>query len=299
MNPADIDIVFFHSPCQDGLASAWVAHKYAKENNLTYEFVGISNNSKGFEADITNKNVIFFDYAPSDEQIQLLNQAAKQFFIYDHHKTNEQRLSSLTNVVFKMDKSGVGLAWEYFYPATSTTTSTATPMPQFLEMIQDRDLWTWKIPKSRAFCDGFFTYTVLTDTREESFELFDSVLNSPEKFDEIHTIGEVLEKKKKKQIAGIVAKAVTTTYTYKGHTVCIVNCDHELASDIGHTILKTHDYDFAVCWRYNHATEEYWLSLRADGKVDVSEICKEYGGGGHKNAAGCTTKIHPSILFSQ
>ena len=290
--PREINTVFFHSPCQDGLASAWVASKYAKEHNLNYEFVGISNNSKGFETDITNKNIIFFDYAPDQIQLQLLNQQAKQFFIVDHHKTNEERLRSLTNVIFKMDKSGVGLAWEYFYPEETT------PMPLFLEMIQDRDLWTWKIHNSRPFCYGFFNYTCLTNTLEESFKLFDSVHRDQTKFDEILAIGIILEKRKQKQIEGIIKKVSTKTYLYKGNKVCIVNCDHELASDLGNMILKTYDYDFTVCWRYDHLSEEYWLSLRADGNVDVSEICKELGGGGHKNASGCSTKIHPSVLFS-
>jgi len=293
MKPSEINTVFFHAPCQDGLACAWVASKYAKENNLNYEFVGISNNSKGFETDITNKNIIFFDYAPSDEQIQLLNQKAQQFFIVDHHKTNEDRLRVLhtNNVIFKMDKSGVGLAWEYFYLKES-------PMPLFLEMIQDRDLWTWKIHNSRPFCDGFFNYTCLTNTLEESFQLFNSVYRDPAKFDEILSIGTILEKRKQKKIESIVKKVSTKTYIYKGNKVCIVNCEHELASDLGNTILKTYDYDFTVCWKYDHLEEEYWLSLRADGKVDVSEICKEFGGGGHKNASGCSTKIHPSVLFS-
>lgn len=51
-------------------------------------------------------------------------------------------------------------------------------------------------------------------------------------------------------------------------------------------------------YNMDHISEDYWLSLRANNKVDVSEICKKYGGGGHKNASGCSTKIHPSILFS-
>jgi phosphoesterase RecJ-like protein len=34
--------------------------------------------------------------------------------------------------------------------------------------------------------------------------------------------------------------------------------------------------------------EHYRVSLRSKGEVDIGRIAKEYGGGGHKNAAGCS-----------
>ena len=34
--------------------------------------------------------------------------------------------------------------------------------------------------------------------------------------------------------------------------------------------------------------DEYRISLRSKGEIDVGAVAKELGGGGHKNAAGCT-----------
>jgi len=34
--------------------------------------------------------------------------------------------------------------------------------------------------------------------------------------------------------------------------------------------------------------DEYRVSLRSKGNIDIGAIAKEYGGGGHKNAAGLT-----------
>jgi oligoribonuclease NrnB/cAMP/cGMP phosphodiesterase (DHH superfamily) len=292
MDPNTIDILVYHSPCQDGLAAAYVAYKYSKEHNLTYEFIGITNNQNEFSdtLNIKDKNVIFFDIAPNDIQLKQLKENNTNFYIVDHHKTNESRLKNYTNGIFDMNKSGAGLAWDYFYPKQ--------PMPLFLQMIQDRDLWKWEIPRSKEFCNGLFTYGRLTNTLQESFDLFESIHSDSAKYEEVLTVGSILDRKRAKEIDSMAKNAAEKVYSYKGYTVCIVNCDHEFASDLGHTILTTFGYDFVVCWRYNHMNEEYWLSLRADNKVDVSDICKEYGGGGHKNAAGCTTKIHPSVLFS-
>ena len=84
----------------------------------------------------------------------------------------------------------------------------------------------------------------------------------------------------------------------KNYNICIVNCSSELTSDLGNIISSNDNVDFAVLWKYNHPKEEYYISLRTNNKVDVSIIAKEYGGGGHKNAAGFATKINPINLFN-
>ena len=37
-------------------------------------------------------------------------------------------------------------------------------------------------------------------------------------------------------------------------------------------------------------------SMRSRGKVDVQRICQEFGGGGHRLAAGLRTKLDPAAL---
>ncbi|KIR01515.1 3'-to-5' oligoribonuclease A [Lachnospiraceae bacterium TWA4] len=39
---------------------------------------------------------------------------------------------------------------------------------------------------------------------------------------------------------------------------------------------------------YEKPGNKHKVSLRSNGKIDVSEICVSYGGGGHAVAAGCT-----------
>ena len=34
--------------------------------------------------------------------------------------------------------------------------------------------------------------------------------------------------------------------------------------------------------------DEYRVSMRSKGEIDIGAVAKEFGGGGHKNAAGCT-----------
>lgn len=292
MNPKDVNMVCYHSPCQDGSGSAWIAHKYARENDLTYTFVGMSHNKDNQLYDIEGKNILFVDYAPTDELIeQMKNDKVAGFYILDHHITNQKRMEKYDNCIFDMKKSGAGLTWEYFYPGTE--------MPLFLQMIQDRDIWTFQLENTRNFCDGLFTHSALTQSREELFELFDKVYNEPAFEQEILNLGSIMSQKKMNSIKHIAESHKDQKYEYYGKRVFMFNCNHELASDLGNYMTKNYDYDFAVCWRYDHINEEYRYSLRSCGDMDVSQICKQYGGGGHKNAAGCSSKIHPVQLFHQ
>jgi bifunctional oligoribonuclease and PAP phosphatase NrnA len=36
--------------------------------------------------------------------------------------------------------------------------------------------------------------------------------------------------------------------------------------------------------------EDWRISMRSKGEVDVNAIAKEFGGGGHKNASGCSAR---------
>ena len=68
----------------------------------------------------------------------------------------------------------------------------------------------------------------------------------------------------------------------------VVNSSHWM-SEIGSRLAP--DCDFALIWYYDHAVQECKVSLRAfHDNIDVSEVSKKFGGGGHKKAAGFTLK---------
>jgi phosphoesterase RecJ-like protein len=47
--------------------------------------------------------------------------------------------------------------------------------------------------------------------------------------------------------------------------------------------------EVAVAFR-EEGQGEYRVSFRSKGRVDVSAVAQEFGGGGHRNAAGCTVR---------
>jgi len=79
--------------------------------------------------------------------------------------------------------------------------------------------------------------------------------------------------------------------------IAIVYVDHEMARTAGGTYedteglvnlpLTVKEIEAVVFFKQEKG-DEYRVSLRSKGDVDINAIAKEYGGGGHKNASGCT-----------
>jgi phosphoesterase RecJ-like protein len=79
--------------------------------------------------------------------------------------------------------------------------------------------------------------------------------------------------------------------------IAIVYLDHEMARAAGGTYedteglinlpLTVKEIEAVVFFKQTEG-DEYRVSMRSKGAIDVSAIAKSYAGGGHKNAAGCT-----------
>jgi bifunctional oligoribonuclease and PAP phosphatase NrnA len=79
--------------------------------------------------------------------------------------------------------------------------------------------------------------------------------------------------------------------------IAIVYLDHEMARAAGGTYEDTEGLINlpltvpeiqAVVFFKHVAGDEYRVSMRSKGEIDIATIAREFGGGGHKNAAGCT-----------
>jgi phosphoesterase RecJ-like protein len=79
--------------------------------------------------------------------------------------------------------------------------------------------------------------------------------------------------------------------------IAIVYLDHEMAREAGGTYedtegiinlpLTVKEIQAVVFFKQGEG-DQYRVSMRSKGDIDIGAIAKEFGGGGHKNAAGCT-----------
>jgi phosphoesterase RecJ-like protein len=79
--------------------------------------------------------------------------------------------------------------------------------------------------------------------------------------------------------------------------IAIVYLDHEMARQAGGTYEDTEGIINlpltvkeiqAVVFFKQAEGDEYRVSMRSKGDIDIGSLAKQFGGGGHKNAAGCT-----------
>ena len=73
--------------------------------------------------------------------------------------------------------------------------------------------------------------------------------------------------------------------------------DHEMAREAGGTYedteglinfpLTVKEIQAVVFFKHSKG-DEYRVSIRSKGDVDIGSVAEGFGGGGHKNAAGCT-----------
>ena len=177
---------------------------------------------------------------------------------------------SRTVALFDMQRSGAGLAWDFFFPAQQR--------PALIDTIEDRDLWRFALPHTREVQANVFSYPY-------DFRTWDFLMARGKDHMGIQDMaqeGGAIERKHHKDIAELVT-ASKRRMVIGGYDVPVANLPYTLSSDAGH--LMCAGEPFAAC--YMDTPRGRVFSLRSsDAGVDVSEIAKRYGGGGHRNAAG-------------
>lgn len=310
-------IIFYHAYCDDGWASRMIAEKhYGKENAIYvsvahHEFAKFEKGGDYWKL-IALKDefvdVVFVDIVPHPEQVVAICAISKSVVVLDHHKTAVEEwerydgvLPSNLTTIFKMDRSGTGLMWEYLFPDK--------PMPKLYQYVQDNDLWTHKLPDVKALIRLIRSqpYDVAGwNFLEESFEQFlhDMVSqgNAIEQFfqqsaTDTIKLGEVAQKV-------LVVSLFKSGYDDGSATpgspemfnANVVNAPRVFCSDIANEIAGGNPNDFGMTW-YVNKNNVCVLSLRSKPTgADVAKIAEVLGGGGHKHASGANLPVDSQIF---
>jgi len=274
LEPTLVDMVLYHANCNDGYGAAYSAWKCLGNRA---EYVPCAHGT--MPPDVIGKKVICLDFSFDNAITKKLIESAEDFWILDHHKSAMVELHDVSNAHFDMNKSGAMLAWEFFHPGKEA--------PKFIQYVQDRDLWKFELPYSKEFAAAFD----MVPWQFEEYEKFedDSV------FDDAVKRGSYILAYARTVIKKVCEKA--SKRRFENYDVMIVNSPHWM-SEIGAKLAP--DCDFAMIWYYDHEHEIYKISLRSfHDKIDVSEISKKFGGGGHRKAAGfiLPKSNHPDSIF--
>ena len=263
--------------CPDGIAAAWVAR-------INYPYGELIGASYGGEVpDLSGyQNIVIVDFSFSLEVLQGWMSAGCSVTVIDHHKTAMSDLSQFEGAVFDMDESGATLTWKHFFPDE--------PVPAWLEYVKDRDLWNFDLPMSEEIHEAIsFTGRSLRQID------FYCGLTSEELQAMFGPLGEKLLAPKRERIAQIAETAQPCVVA--GCNAMIVSVDENesrLVSDVCSAVYKAHpEADFVMGYSWKSSEELFALAFRSDKKgndFDVSVIAKQFGSGGHRNAAGASAR---------
>lgn len=277
------DICIYHGNCQDGFGAAWAVWK--RFGDAVKYVPGIYGQPP---PDVRGKSVVMVDFSYKRDVIDAMAKDAAFILILDHHKSAAEDLAGIGMppswfelviygegvwATFDMDRSGAGLAWDYFHPET--------PRPRLINHIEDRDLWRFNLAFTKAITGDLFShpYDFATyDLMAERVERDPSAMISG---------GEAIERKLQKDVAELLG-VMTRRMVIGGVSVPVANLPYTMASEAAGKLAEGEP--FAACYFDGADARTFSLRSRKDG-MDVSAIAKRYGGGGHAGAAGFRVAI--------
>lgn len=297
------DVCLYHGGCDDGFGAALAVHMRWGD---AVEYIPAGYSRPVDRVQLAGKHVLFVDFSLKQAEMRTLasghpgGNAAASVVVLDHHKTAEAELfpwsiggkstppsdlkkalgrvpellamNDMENVepvvaFFDMHKSGARMAWEFCHPQYE--------VPNLIKWIEDRDLWRFALRETRAVSAALRSHP-------HDMSLWHGFLRDSS---DLVRDGAALLRSHEKNVQAFIAHRCMEEIA--GHRVPAVNVPYHYASDCADAILKAEpDAPFCAAW-FKRADGRLQYSLRSrDDRLDVSEIAKKFGGGGHRNAAG-------------
>lgn len=260
-------LVIYHGNCVDGFSAAWCF--WRKYRDGCDYIAGVYQQDA---PDVTGRCVYLVDFSYKRSVVLRMLEQASHIVLIDHHKTAIDDLTGIESEKFSMftdlNRSGATLAWDFLFPGEDR--------PLLLGHVEDRDLWRFKLAGTREI-------QALVSSHEYSFETWDRLMAADQvELLKMTAAGAAIERKHHKDVAELV-KVCQRRMVIGGHDVPVASLPYTLVSDAAH--LMAQGEPFAAC--YWDTAEGRVFGLRAtDDGADVSEVAKQYGGGGHSKAAG-------------
>lgn len=285
-----IDLVLYHGNCNDGFCAAWLMRKAFPD----VACVGVRYGQS--PPGVSGRNVAIVDFSYKRDVLLGMKERAASLVVLDHHKSAAEDLAGLDFCEFDMGRSGARMAWDWLRSRGLLPGRIGAWEPTgdddahwLVEYVQDRDLWRHKLAYSRAV-------NAAIASREHDFAEWDAMADGS--IARLADEGVAILRYQSKVVRDHVRNARPVEIA--GHEVLAVNATC-LFSEIAGELAEGRP--FGACY-FDRQDGKRQFSLRSrEGGLDVSEIARLFGGGGHASAAGfeitidgnpgCTGPVNP------
>lgn len=294
-----MNLVLYHGACSDGFASAFLFHLYFKTMGLEHELRAV-NYKEPLPTGLDNIDVYIVDFCYSPQDTKTLAKTAKSITVLDHHLTAAENYGGygihvrnyggcVVNLEICEEESGASLVLKYlrrFEHEKSQFEFLHNPrIEKLISAVRDYDLWYHEFDDTHIYHELLQIVPRTMEGWEKTF-----LKDSDEDFKNLLDVAGYYYDASK-----LLAEQFASQHqmiNICGHKVPVVNSPHVFADRVCERLNQTHP--FAISFVVN--SQHLYCSLRSKRGygVDVSEIARQFGGGGHATSSGF--KIHPSNL---
>ena len=294
--------IFAHSHCTDGLVAASIMkHSLQMKHNVEPEVVFVSYGKEKeaiSKANLDSDTTVYcVDFAFNQETTLELCKLAEKVTVLDHHKTAHENLHDLKThynlyFIYDVEKSGASIVRDYCNKHLGLYSHIKLNQKEILNkvvnMVEDRDLWLFRLPMTKEFAEYVFAYMQPNDIDRMTKILFNFNFDS---LKEICQMGETIMHYKNNIIEKKLNSYVPVYFHADNTKLLIINeTQPDLVSQLGNELCRK--YNVPVCL-YNISGSEnsnelsVALSFRSmDHLEPVDGIARLFNGGGHANASG-------------
>jgi len=218
--------------------------------------------------------VVMVDFSLPASEMQRLA-LGRDFIWIDHHISALEELAGISASWPGLRDTGEAacvLTWRYFFPGK--------PLPKALVLIGDRDIWRWAEEDTGSFDEGLYQ----KDTNPENDELWTPLLDDDlQVVSQLVIQGSVLHEARLRAIQRDV-NHYGFPATFERYPTLVIN--RRGNGDLGETIRQA-GYQIAYCYVDNFQNGKLMTFVTLySSEVDVSQIARKFGGGGHPGASG-------------
>lgn len=270
-------VVFYHHPCSDGFTAAWAARRW----NPALRLLPYDHDTKVPDLYLEDRVVMIDCCFPRTDLLRLRGQVG-DLLVLDHHQSSAQSCGDLSFCHFEQNRSGAGLAWEFFFPSE--------PPPLLVQYVQDQDLHTRIYEDTRDFMPAVYS-------RGLSFDWWSYLggfsKDSPEARKNLQ---EFLEKGAmlREHFSHLMDEMVARSFVLQlfGHRVRCANAPYPFHSAVANRMAYSDaSLDFAMSFAFDQPGRvRVSLRSRSTG-MNLDQVASRLGGGGHAHAAGALVKV--------
>jgi len=209
--------------------------------------------------------------------------------VLDHHisaiekvEADPEYKSMFDHIVFDVERSGCGIAWDHL--------SVGQRRPQFVNLIEDRDLYKFRWPYTKEFYHFLGTLDFDIDEFIKVLQHSHENIENEQCLAEFLSKGMAISKYYDSHIESLAKEAFAGFFKIQDEIIPFYNVPYFYGSDLCNKIIVTREVPY--CGYFSVMRGRIRGGLRsAKGHDKCHILCGSLGGGGHANASGFEATI--------